>query len=128
MRISRRHLQVSLAVLWLLDGALQCQPSMFGPNFARKILSPARHGLPAIMASPLHVVAALESASPALANGGFALIQIALGVGLLTRRFTRVALLASIAWALSVWVVGEGLGGVTAGATVLSGAPGAALL
>ena len=128
MRITRRHLQVSLALLWLLDGALQCQPYMFSKEFARRILAPAGLGQPSVVAEPVHVVAVLVSAHPALANGGFATIQIVLGLALLTRRFPRAALAASMVWALSVWVVGEGLGGVAAGATLLAGAPGSALL
>jgi len=128
VRITRRHLQISLAALWLLDGALQCQPIMFSQEFARKILVPAGHGQPSALATPLHAIAALVSAHPALANGSFAIIQIALGLGILVRRFTRVALTASIVWALLVWIVGEGIGGLAAGATMLTGAPGAALL
>jgi hypothetical protein len=128
VRITRRHLQVSLGSLWLLDGALQCQPIMFSREFARQILAPAGVGQPTALAEPLHLVGALVSAQPALANGAFVLIQIILGLGLLTRRFNRAALAASIAWALSVWIVGEGLGGLATGATLLTGAPGAALL
>jgi len=128
MSITRRHLQISVAALWLLDGALQCQPFMFSRDFARRILAPAGNGQPNALAQPTHAIIALVSAHPALANGAFALIQVALGVGILTRRFTRVALAASIAWALSVWIVGEGLGGLTMGSTLLTGAPGAALL
>jgi hypothetical protein len=101
---------------------------MFGRGFTRQILDPAGAGLTGAFAEPLHLAMLLASAHPALANGAFALIQILLGVGLLTRRFTRLALGASIVWALSVWVAGEGLGGLGAGATILSGAPGAALL
>jgi hypothetical protein len=63
-----------------------------------------------------------------LVNGVFALVQLLLGLAILNRRFTRAALGASVAWALSVWIVGEGLGGVFTGSTVLNGAPGAALL
>ncbi len=128
MRITRRHLQVSLAALWLLDGALQCQTFMFTRGFARTILAPAEHGQPTVIARPIHAVVALASAHPALANGGFATIQIVLGVWLITRRFTRVALAASIVWAILVWIVGEGLGGLATGSTLLTGAPGAALL
>lgn len=128
MSITRRHLRVSLAALWLLDGALQCQPFMFSRDFARRVLLPASQGQPTILAGPLHLVVALVSSSPALVNTGAVIIQIFLGLGLLSRRLTRVALGASLAWALSVWVVGEGLGGITTGATILSGAPGAALL
>ncbi len=128
MRITRRHLQLSLAALWLLDAALQCQPYMFSRGFARTILMSAGMGQPAAIAGPVHAVAALVATHAALANGAFAAIQLALGVSLLTRRFARVALLASIAWALGIWFVGEGLGGVASGATLLTGAPGAALL
>ena len=128
MRITRRLLRVSLGSLWLLDGALQCQPIMFSREFTRQILAPAGVGQPTAFAEPLHVVVGLVLASAALANGAFALIQILLGLALLTRRFTRAALAASIAWALSVWIVGEGLGGLGSGATLLTGAPGAALL
>ncbi|HEY5303439.1 MAG TPA: hypothetical protein VIJ86_05230 [Acidimicrobiales bacterium] len=128
MRITRRHLQVSLAVLWLFDGALQCQPIMFSRFLARGILTPAGTSQPTAIAAPLHVVAELVSAHPALANGAFAVTQIVLGLALFTRRFSRIALAASIVWALSVWIMGEGLGGLATGATLLTGAPGAALL
>lgn len=127
MRITRRHLQVSLAVLWLIDGALQCQPIMFSRDLTHRIIAPADAQL-SVVAGPLHLMGAFVSAHPALANSGFVLIQIALGVGLLSRRFTRVALGASIAWSLVIWIVGEGLGGLASGATLLNGAPGAALL
>jgi hypothetical protein len=126
--ITRRHLQIGLGSLWLLDGALQCQPFMFGRGFASQILAPAGVGLPGLLGEPLHAAIRVASDQPVLANGAFALIQILLGLGLLTRRFTRVTLGASIVWALSVWIGGEGLGGLGAGATLLTGAPGAALL
>lgn len=128
MRVTRRHLQLSLALLWLFDAALQCQPSMFTRAVTRVVIAPIGQGEPSVLAGPLHLLAAVVSAQPALVNATFALVQFALGLGILTRRFTRVALGASIVWALSVWVVGEGFGGLTSGATLLTGAPGAALL
>ena len=128
MRITRRQLQVSLGALWVLDGLLQCQPYMFSSGFARQMLVPALQGVPAVVASPLHPLVTLVLAHPVLANAFFATVQILLGVALLVRHHTRVVLSVSIAWALSVWVVGEGLGGLTTGSTMLSGAPGAALL
>jgi hypothetical protein len=111
----------------LLDGVLQCQPVMFSRDFARHILAPASVGQPAVLSQLLHLVGGWLSAHPSIANCGFALIQILLGLVLLSRRFIRVALAASVAWALSVWIVGEGLGGLAAGGTILTGAPGAAL-
>jgi hypothetical protein len=121
-------LQVSLGILWLLDGALQCQPIMIGRGFARQILTPAGDGLSGAFIEPLHLALRIVSVRPALANGEFALVQILLGLALLARRFTRLALGASIVWAISVWVAGEGIGGLAGGATLLSGAPGSALL
>lgn len=127
MHVTRRHLRVSLGALWLLDGCLQLQPSMFRA-FSRNVLLPAGQGESSSLVSLLHAVVALVSAHPALCNTGVALTQLLLGLGLITRRFTRLALTGSIAWALMIWVVGEGLGGLTTGSTLLSGAPGAALL
>ena len=128
MRITRRHLQFSLAALWLFDGVLQCQPTFFSHNLVRVILPSAGRGQPAALAAPLHLFATLVSAHPALTNLGIVIVQIVLGLGLLTKRFTRAALAASIGWAVTIWFMGEGLGGVTSGATLLTGAPGAALL
>jgi hypothetical protein len=68
------------------------------------------------------------AAHPAIMNAAFAAIQLALGVALVSRRYARVALIASAVWAMSVWIVGEGLGGVASGGTIFMGAPGAALL
>lgn len=128
MHITRRHLQISLGVLWLLDGLLQCQPFMFGRGFAQQIIAPTSVGLPGLLAEPVHMAVRIALVQPVLANGTFAVVQILLGLGLLTRRFTKVALGASVVWAVAVWVAGEGLGGLTTGGTLLAGAPGAALL
>ncbi|NUQ99392.1 MAG: hypothetical protein HOY79_23505 [Streptomyces sp.] len=69
------------------------------------------------------------AAHPALWNALFATLQVSLGVGLLWRRTARPALALSILWALGVWTVGEGFGGLFMGGTdLLTGAPGAALL
>src|ERR1035437_1580692 len=58
-----------------------------------------------------------------------AAVELCIGLWLVTRAPSRPALAAAACWALVVWVVGEGLGGLTAGvASVLTGYPGAALL
>jgi hypothetical protein len=74
-------------------------------------------------------VASLLVAHPAAWNAVFASVQVLLGAGLLYRPTSRVALAVSIPWALGVWVVGEGFGGLFMGGTsLIDGAPGAALL
>ncbi|WP_037606777.1 hypothetical protein [Streptacidiphilus rugosus] len=129
MTVTRRHIQIVLGVLWLLDGALQLQPYMFTSGFAHQIIDPAATGQPAAVAASVHWAAHLIAAAPALMNTGFALGQLLLGAGLLWARTARWALAASIAWALAVWLLGEGLGGVAGGhALLLTGAPGAVLL
>jgi hypothetical protein len=128
MRVSRRTLQIGLGLLWLLDGALQLQPFMFTKAFGRTAIATAGAGQPGIVSHPVHFATSLVVAHPTLTNSVFAGVQLALGLGLLLRRTARWALLASIGWAVSVWWLGEGMGGLTAGETLLTGAPGAALL
>ncbi|MDT4893855.1 MAG: hypothetical protein QOE97_2890 [Pseudonocardiales bacterium] len=127
--VSRRHIQCALGALWLLDGALQLQPFMFGPGFAEEILAPSAEGQPSWVAAPVHFFAGLVATAPAAFNTMFAAIQILLGIGLLIPRTVRAALTASIAWAIGVWWLGEGLGGLASGhATLITGAPGAVAL
>jgi hypothetical protein len=128
MRITRRSLQLGLAVLWLLDGALQLQSFMFTTAFGRTDLATVGAGQPGIVSHPVHWASHLVIAHPVLTNSAFAAIQLGLGLGLLWHRSIRWALAGSVVWALSVWWLGEGLGGLTTGETLLTGAPGAALL
>lgn len=126
--ISRRGVQVGLGVLWLLDGALQLQPFMFTADFARKVIAPAAQGQPTWLAAPLDFFVRLIVAHPAPLNTGFALVQLALGVGFLLPRLVRPAIVASMAWSAAVWF-SEGLGGLATGtASLVTGAPGAVLL
>ena len=127
--LTRRSLRYALGLLWLLDGVLQLQPFMFTRGFARLVIAPTAAGQPFFVAAPVRWNAHLIGAHPALFNGAFAGVQLALGIGLLLPRTCRLALVASIAWAGGVWYLGEGLGGVAGGhVSGLVGAPGAALL
>ena len=127
--MTRRRLQIALGVLWLLDGVLQAQPFMFTRDFATQVIAPSCQGQPGFVAAPVHWVSTTIAAHPVAWNVPFALIQLLLGIGLLVPRTARAALAASIAWALGVWYLGEGLGGLASGDAALStGAPGSALL
>ena len=127
--VTRRRLQVSLAFLWLLDGALQLQPFMFTRGFGTQVVAPSAAGQPAPVAAVISWSASIISGHPVAADLVIAGVQLALGIGLLLPRMARVALVASAAWALGVWLFGEGLGGVLGGTgTLFNGAPGAALL
>jgi hypothetical protein len=128
-RITRRRIQIALGLLWILDGLLQFQPAMFTPTFATQVIAPAGVGQPGFVAGPLNEVVRIILHQPAVTDLSFGLIQLALGAGILVPRTARWALGASVGWALSVWYLGEGLGGLLGGgASLLTGAPGAALL
>jgi hypothetical protein len=125
----RRGLQIALGLIWLLDAALQYQPYMFTGAFGREVIAPTAEGSPALVADPVSWSARLIGAHPAAWNAVFATIQLLLAVGLLWRPTVRPALAASVAWALGVWWLGEGAGGMLAGGgSPFDGAPGAALL
>jgi hypothetical protein len=128
--ITRRDLQIALGVLWLLDGALQAQPFMFTHGFATQVIAHGGQGQPGVVSSPVHLATDVIAAHPVAWNLLFAGTQLLLGVWLLLgRRTARLALAASIGWALGVWYLGEGLSGLASGhASLLTGAPGSALL
>lgn len=109
--MTRRHVQIVLGLLWLLDAALQAQPFMFTRGFADQVIVPAAAGEPPLIAGPVKWAADLIAHSPPAFNGLFVAVQLLIGGGLLVRATARLALGASIAWALGVWYFGEGLGG-----------------
>jgi hypothetical protein len=124
----RRKLQLALGAIWLLDGILQFQPSMFTKAFP-EMLAGTSAGNPAFVASPVNWSAALVTHHLVVLNAIFAAIQVALGLGIAWRPTLRLALAASVLWSLAVWFLGEGLGGVLAGtASLADGAPGAVIL
>jgi len=129
LSLDRRGVRVALALLWFLDGALQLQPAMFTRSFADQVVAPAATGQPSWVAWLVLHSAHLVASHPFASDLGFALVQLLLGLLLLVPRTARAALVASVVWATGVWVVGEGLGGIAGGtASILTGAPGAALL
>ena len=125
---ARRRLQLALGALWLLDAILQYQPVMFTRAFSQ-MLAAAAQGNPAFVSRPILWNAQLVGQHPVAINTAFATIQLLLALGIAWRPTVRVALGASIVWALGVWWFGEGLGGVLTGtASPVSGAPGPVIL
>jgi len=124
----RRRLQLGLAGIWLLVALLQYQSFMFSSGFNQMINATAA-GNPRVVASPITWDATLVSHHPVLLNSIFATIQLLIGIGIALRPTVRLALVASIAWALGVWWFGEGLGMVlTSSASPVNGAPGAVII
>ena len=131
--LTRRGLQIVLGLIWLLDGILQFQPYMFTKAFAEQVIVPVGQGQPAFVAVPVDWAASLIAAHPIAWNIPFATVQALLGISILVPRTARLGLAASVVWGIFVWYLGEGLGGLASGlasghASLLDGAPGAALL
>ena len=125
---ARRALQLVLAAIWLVDGLLQYQGFMFTKGF-NQMLAGTADGNPAVIAKPITWDATLIDHHMVAFNAVFATIQLLLGLGIAFRPTARVALAASVLWALGVWWFGEGLGGVLSGAaSPLNGAPGAVII
>ena len=125
---ARRALQLALAAIWVLDAVLQYQSFMFTKGFS-KMLAGTANGNPAVIARPITWDASLVGHHLVLINTLFATIQLLLGLGIAFRPTVRLALAASIAWALGVWWFGEGLGMVlTNSASPVNGAPGAVVI
>jgi hypothetical protein len=123
-----RRLQLVLAAIWLLDALLQFQAFMFSRGFAQ-MLGATAAGNPAIIADPITWSARIIAGHPTATNATFALIQLALGLGIAWRPTLKLALASSVVWSLAVWWFGEGLGGVLNGtASPVNGAPGAVII
>jgi hypothetical protein len=125
---ARRVLQLTLAAIWLLDAVLQYQSFMFTKAFGQMLAATAQ-GNPAVIAAPITWDARLVEHHVTALNTVFATIQLVLAIGIAWRPTVRLALGASVAWAVGVWWFGEGLGGVLSGAAnPVTGAPGAVIL
>jgi hypothetical protein len=126
---TQRVLQIILGLFWLLDAGLQFQPFMFGNGFTTTYLLNNAHNQPDIIRWIITNVGNFVGPHVAVWNTFFALIQVAIGLGLLFRRTVRPALAVSFFWAVGVWFFGEGLGLIfTGSASVLTGAPGSVFL
>lgn len=124
----RSTLTIALGMIWLLDAVLQFQPYLYTSAFPDGIRA-AGLGSPAWVSGPDRWAAELIATNVPVWNTLFALTQLAIGLGLLTRRYRTAALAGSIAWAIMVWWLGEGLGATLAGpADALTGFPGAVLI
>jgi hypothetical protein len=124
----QRGAQTGLGLLWLLDGALQFQPHMYGKGFIGMLMgmAPAQ---PHWLSSSLVWGAHTMQHHQVLYNTLSALIQVAIGAGILYRPTIKQALVVSFVWSLAVWWFGEAFGMLFMNmASPLTGAPGAAVL
>jgi hypothetical protein len=131
-----RTVQTLLGLIWLLDGGLQFQSFMYGKGFIQ-VITGMTSGQPNWVAGSVNWGAHQLAANQDVWNTLFAVVQVAIGVGLLYRPTVKHALVLSFGWVLVVWWFGEafgmlfmstiGIGGIPM-ANALNGAPGAVLL
>jgi hypothetical protein len=128
-RTTQRGIQITLGLLWLLDGALQLQRQMFTSNFANQVIAPAAQGQPRFVSEPMNFGIHLLLTHPAIFDALAAVTQLAIGALILWKRTVRWGLLLSIPWGFIVWIFGEGYGGIFSSHTLLlMGAPGAVII
>jgi hypothetical protein len=126
---TQRTLQIILGLFWLLDAGLQFQPFMFGSGFTTTYLLNNAQNQPDVVRWIITNVGHFVGPHVAVWNTFFALLQVAIGAGLLFRRTVRPALLVSFFWVFGVWFFGEGLGLLfTGSASALTGAPGSVFI
>jgi hypothetical protein len=129
LRVTRRGVQITLGLIWLLDGALQFQSYFYSQAFLSQMIEPVAPGQPAPISHSITWAAHFASHHLTLYNTLFAITQVLIGLGLLFPPTVRPALLLSFGWAIVVWWFGEGFGMIPMGmASPLTGAPGAVLL
>lgn len=127
-----RTIMFILGVLWIIDGVLQLQPASFTAMFADAILAPNLQGQPGVITPIINFGVQFFNMNPFVVNLAATVVQLFIGF-ILVLPFKRplkvFVLYLSIAWALIVWVFGEGLGLVLTGnASFYTGAPGSVLL
>jgi cytochrome oxidase Cu insertion factor (SCO1/SenC/PrrC family) len=128
--VARRVLRISFALIWILDGLLQAQPSM-PLGMTTQVIEPGVATSPSWVQHLVNAGATIWSHHPITAPASAVWIQVGLGIWLLVAprgRWSRLAGLSSAAWGIVVWIFGESFGGIFApGLTWAFGAPGAVL-
>ena len=131
-----RRLVTALACLWIIDGLLQLQPSMYsrGVNgFLANVLQYNTMGRPNPLTDLIRWSVTLTygtASHQVVFNTLAALVQLGLGIAMLAKRTQNAALLASAVWAVVPWVVGEAMGQMLfpQASMAFVGTPGAALI
>jgi hypothetical protein len=131
----KRTMLWGIALLWLLDAALQAQPRMFTIDFISNIMKPSIAISPSFIGALSNWTLTFVTPHIWLFNWLFTITQFVIAFALLgglikrNQPLIRAGLLLSIAWGMVVWVAGEGTSGVfTGNGTLFTGAPGSVFL
>lgn len=129
MKSSKRedYIRIAFGCLWVLDGFFQLRPDMPG-GFVSQVANPSLTGAPSWVISIAVPFLNLWNAHPVHVDLITAWIQVLIGLGFLfaPRGIVRRAIFyTSLAWAVVVLIVGNGLGVFYSGAAWMTGAPAA---
>jgi hypothetical protein len=93
------------------------------------MISGMSSGNPSVIARPISWSGTIIGHHAVFTDAVFALVQCGIGLAIAWRPTVKIGLGVSVAWAVGVWWVGEGLGGVLNGtANPINGAPGAVII
>ncbi len=123
-------IRISFGLLWIFDGILQAKPNM-PSDMISQIFTPAVAGQPTVLASIIRAGLYIWRYNPVGSDVTSVLLQVGIGIGMLTARGRNVRRLVGyvgLLWSLSIFAFGEGFGMIfTKGASIIGGAPGAAI-
>lgn len=126
--LTARRVRMAVGALWLLDAALQAQPHLFSAESWRHDVAQSVMGQPGTVSRAILAAISVVAAHATLWNSVFVAVEATLGLLLLSGRWEKAAIAASIPWALGVWWIGEGFGALPTGfALFAAGAPGPVL-
>src|ERR1700722_5951466 len=101
--VSRRSLQIALGLIWILDGLLKFQPALFKPAFVNLVIRPMAAGQPSLISSTIDHMANFLSHEATMWVAVFGLVEIAIGVAIISRRTVKPALVVSFIWGAGIY-------------------------
>ncbi|MDQ6849018.1 MAG: hypothetical protein M3070_03360, partial [Actinomycetota bacterium] len=127
----RRFLRLGFGLLWIADGLLQAQPRM-PAGFVPADIDPQLQAGPDWLSSLVAPLLRAWTRHPVVADVAVVWLEIGIGLLLLLGRrgvLAKIACVVAIVASVVIWVLGECFGGLlAAGASWLTGAPGAAMV
>lgn len=108
---------------------MQFKPLMFTQNFVTSVIWPNTWYQPMDIAYPIYLAGKIILINVTGFDIIFGSIQVAIGLLLITGKYTKAVIIFSVIWSVAVWWIGEGFGSLFTGqASLLTGAPGAVIL
>ncbi len=126
---SRSYLRYAFGLIWLIDGVLQFQPAM-PLGLGNDVVAPAMDGAPLWLHAMMQSGITMWNEHPLVFAVGAAWIQVGIGLCLLLSNnvLGRWIAAVSAAWAATIWLFGNGAGGLfSSSGSILFGWPGATL-